>query len=84
MKWISIDERKPSHMQEVKVYIENPYFGSFERAGNAVFLWFKGMEEGEFYDAEEQIHLDYVTKWKSIPPKSGECQAASLKQDDSQ
>jgi hypothetical protein len=54
-------------MKEIRVWIENPYFGSFERVGNAVFLWFKGMEEGEFYDANEQIRLDYVTKWMPLP-----------------
>ncbi len=65
-EWISVKDKKPSHMKEIKVWIENPYFGSFERPENAVFLWFKDMEDGEFYDANEQIRLDYVTKWKPI------------------
>jgi hypothetical protein len=65
MEWINTKDKKPSHMQEVKVWIDNPFFGSFERQDNAVFLRFE--EEGEFYDSEEQIHLDYVTKWRPLP-----------------
>lgn len=66
MKWIDVKEQPPKHMQEIKVYIENPYFGSFERMNNAVFLHFKGWDRGEFYDANEQIHLDYATKWRPV------------------
>ncbi len=66
MEWISVKDQSPPHMKKIRVWIENPYFGSFERAKNAVFLWFKGMEEGAFYDADEQIHLNYVTKWRPI------------------
>lgn len=67
-EWVHVEEGLPRHMQEVKVYIDNPYFGSGERKGNAVFLAF----DHNFYDAEEQILLDYVTKWKpteAIPTK---------------
>ena len=64
MEWINISERKPKHMQEIKVWIDNPYFGSFERSDNAVFLHFD--EPGDFYDANEQIHLDFVAKWSPI------------------
>jgi hypothetical protein len=66
MEWISIKDKLPRHMDEISVFIENPYFGSFEREDPAVFLWFKGDEEGSFYDSQEQIHLDYVTKWKRM------------------
>ena len=66
MNWVSIKDSHPNHMQEVKVFIENPYFGSFERKGNAVYLHWKGHEEGDFYDSDEQIHLDYVTKWSPL------------------
>ena len=62
MEWIKCSNKLPEHMQEVKVYIENPYFGSFERTGNAVYLGF----DGNFYDAEEQIQLNYVTKWMPL------------------
>lgn len=71
MNWIDLKEESPKHMQEVKVYVENPYFGSFQRTGNAVFLHFKDMDQGEFYDAEEQIHLDYITKWQPLENKEG-------------
>jgi hypothetical protein len=71
MEWISVKNKLPDHMQKVDVYVENPYFGSFERIDPAVFLWFKGSEEGSFYDSEEQIHLDYITKWRVIQPESG-------------
>lgn len=64
--WINIEDAVPKHMQEVKVFIANPYFGSHERTGNAVFLWFKDSEEGGFYDCEEQIPLYFVTAWKPI------------------
>lgn len=64
MEWISVKENLPKHMQECRVYIENPFFGNFERNQNAVFLHFNDMENGEFYDSEEQIHLDFVSKWK--------------------
>ena len=64
--WIDLKDKKPTHMSKIRVWIDNPFFGSFERTRNAVFLWFKGMEEGAFFDHEEQIHLDYVTKWKPI------------------
>ncbi len=64
MEWINIEERTPKHMQEVKVWIDNPYFGSFERKDNAVFLHFD--DDGAFYDSKEQIHLDYVTKWRRL------------------
>lgn len=64
MEWISVKDRLPNHMQEVMVYIENPYFGSFERENPAVFLGF----DGNFYDSEEQICLNYVNKWRSKPP----------------
>lgn len=61
-KWIETKDQLPDHMQEVVVFIENPYFGSFERIGNAVFLGFTR----EFCDSKDQIALDYVTKWKPI------------------
>lgn len=61
IEWLDIKDKLPKHMQKIKVYIENPYFGSFERPEKAVFLRFEN--PGEFYDSEEQIHLDYVTKW---------------------
>ena len=67
MEWINVKDKFPEHMQEIKVFVENPYFGSFERKSNAVFLWFKGDDAGSFYDSEEQIHLDYVTKWMPLP-----------------
>jgi len=58
--WIKIVDAAPHHMQIIKVFIDNPYFGSGEREGNAVFLAF----DDNFYDSEEQIQLHYVTKWK--------------------
>lgn len=54
-------------MQLVRVWIDNPFFGSFERQDNAVFLSFDG--EGDFYDAEEQTYLNYVTRWKALGEK---------------
>lgn len=63
-EWISVKENLPQHMQIVKVFYENPFFGSAERKQPAVFLRFTGSEAGSFWDAEEQIHLDYITKWK--------------------
>jgi hypothetical protein len=63
MEWISVKEKLPNHMQEIKVYIENPYFGSFERSEPAVYLGF----DGNFYDSQEQICLYYVTKWMPLP-----------------
>lgn len=59
-EWIDIKDRKPPHMKEIRVWIENKYFASFERERNAVFLAF----DGNIYDAEEQMCVDYVTKWK--------------------
>lgn len=67
MKWISVKDQSPKHMQEIKVYVENPYSGSFERNENAVFLWFKGEEQGSFYDSNEQIHLENITHWMPLP-----------------
>lgn len=64
-EWINVDSQFPEHMQEVKVFIENPYFGSSERQDNAVWLGF----DRNFYDSEEQICLHYVTKWKPIQEK---------------
>jgi hypothetical protein len=61
--WINVERAFPKHMQEIKVFIDNPHFGAFERADNAVFLNFG---DPSFYDAEEQIQLMYVTKWKPI------------------
>jgi hypothetical protein len=63
MEWISVKDRLPNHMQEIKVFIENPFFGSFERPDKAVYLGF----DGNFYDSEEQIMLHYVTKWMPLP-----------------
>jgi hypothetical protein len=69
MDWINVNDKVPAHMQKIDVYVENPFFGSFERTNPAVFLWFKGDDEGSFYDSEEPIHLDYITKWKPKPPE---------------
>lgn len=63
-QWFSAKEKLPEHMETVDVYIENPFFGSVERTAPAVFLWFKGMDQGEFYDSKEQTHLGYVTRWR--------------------
>jgi len=68
-EWVSIRDKNPAHMQIVRVYIENPLFGSFERTRDAVYLHFKGSEEGDFYDSREQILLYYVTKWKKSEEK---------------
>ena len=67
MEWISVRDRPPKHMEVVRVFIENPYFGSSERTKPAVYLHFVGMEDGEFYDSGEQIHLDFVTRWMPLP-----------------
>ncbi len=67
MEWISVEDSYPNHMQDIKVFIENPFFGSFERLETAVFLWFDGMGQGEFYDSKDQSYLDYVTKWIPLP-----------------
>jgi hypothetical protein len=58
---ISVKEILPKHMQEVRIYIENPLFGSFEQ--NAVLLGFTG----KFYDPEDQMQLDFITKWTPLP-----------------
>ena len=63
MEWIKVEDQLPQHMEEIKVYIENPFFGSFERENPSVFLAF----DGNFYDSEEQIQLFYVTKWMPLP-----------------
>jgi len=63
MEWISVNDALPKHMQEVRVWVENPYFGSFERTENAVWLAF----DENFYDSQEQVCLNYVTKWIPLP-----------------
>jgi hypothetical protein len=63
MEWISVKDQLPNHMQEIKVYIDNPLFGAHERKGNAVYLGF----DGNFYDSDEQIFLNYVSKWMPLP-----------------
>lgn len=78
-EWISLKDGTPRHMQIIKVYVENPFFGSFERDDDAVYLHFKGYDEGSFYDANEQIYLDYITKWK---PLESESKTPSLHSDD--
>lgn len=60
--WHHVEAKTPEHMQEVRVWIDNPYFGSGERERTAVFLGF----DHNFYDSEEQILLDYVTKWREV------------------
>ena len=60
--WIKVVDKLPYHMQEVRVCIEHPSFGTTERFRTAVFLAF----DGNFYDAEEQTQLYWVTKWRTI------------------
>jgi hypothetical protein len=67
-EWTNVEDALPEHMQEVRVYVEDPYFGSFERNRNAVYLGFTG----DFYDSEEQIHLDYITKWRPLDKEAKE------------
>lgn len=57
----NIEDKLPRHMDEVYVYIHNPYFGEGWREKKAVYLAF----DQNFYDAEEQILLEYVTKWRA-------------------
>lgn len=64
MKWIKVEDELPKHMQIVRAWVDHRLFGSFERVRDCVFLRFEGDEEGAFYDSEQQIHLDYITKWK--------------------
>ncbi len=81
MKWINVSDKTPSHMQVVKVFIDSPIYHAikeqnpeiedtypfmppYERLKPAVFLKFS--LPGGFYDAEEQIHLHYVTKWRPL------------------
>ena len=59
-EWIKLKDQQPPHMKEIKVWIDNPHFGSFERQENAVYLAF----DGNIYDAEEQMTIHDVTKWK--------------------
>jgi hypothetical protein len=65
MEWISVEKQTPPHMKEIRVWIEDPYFGSYERPANAIFLAF----DGNFYDSQEQTSLKYIKKWKLAPLK---------------
>ena len=60
MEWINIEDKMPPHMKEIRVWIESPVYGSYERERNAVFLAF----DGGIYDAEEQETVHHVKKWK--------------------
>ncbi len=62
MDWIKCAEKMPPHMKEIKVFIESPGYEGYERSENAVWLSFTG----DFFDAQEQETLHYVTKWKHI------------------
>jgi diadenosine tetraphosphatase ApaH/serine/threonine PP2A family protein phosphatase len=64
MEWIYVKDQLPDHMQDIKVWIDNPYFGSYERENTAVFLQFEF--PGSFYDSHDQTYLDYVIKWKPL------------------
>jgi hypothetical protein len=59
MDWIKLEEKRPPHMKEIRVWIENKN-GGYERERNAVYLAF----DENIYDAEEQESIHNVTKWK--------------------
>lgn len=66
MEWNKCSDKLPQHMQEVKVYIENPSYNPYEYPDNAIYLAFSDNFDDNFFNAEEQITLNYVTKWKPL------------------
>lgn len=53
-------------MQIDILYVENPYFGSYE-SDPCVYLHFKSYDIGTFYHLQTQASMDYVKKWKPLP-----------------
>lgn len=63
MEWINLKDQIPPHMKEIRVWIESRFFNG-EYPEKAVYLHFKGMDEGQFLHSEEQQSIHNVTKWK--------------------